>query len=252
MKYGDLKAWTVKSSLVRILLGVAIGLGVLAGGIGVLIGTLGEREVLYQGKSSYYWSQQIKSQNPAATNQASLVLNKEIIPRLTKTLFEDTNDSRLRVTLVETLNGLPGVNISFRTADKRRGNAAVELGQFGPLAQAAVPPLLQALQGQDLPVRGPSAVSLGHIQAKPEIVIPLLISYLENDDLTEAAVRALGEYGSRSKAAIPKLLLLYKVRDKSLHAAVEEALKSIDLDVAAHAGVRVDGRPPTLPKTGDR
>jgi HEAT repeat protein len=194
---------------------------------------LGEKETLYQGKSAYYWSEQIKSQNPAATNQANLVLNTEIIPRLTKTLLEDTNDSRLRIALVEKLNDLPGVNIIFRPADFRRGDAAIALGQFGPQAEAAVPSLLQALQGHDSAVRGPAVVSLGHIQAKPEMVVPLLMAYLDDDDLREPALRALGEYGSRAKVVIPKLLLLLKVQNNDLHHAVEEVLKNIDPDVAA-------------------
>jgi hypothetical protein len=235
MKSVEPNARTVGSRLVRILVGVAIALGVLAGGFGVLIWMLGEREALYQGKSCYYWSEQLKSQNPGVTNQASLVLNSEIIPRLTKTLLEDTNDSGLRITLVEKLNGLPGVNIVFRTADCRRGDAAIALGQFGPQAEAAVPTLVQVLQGHDSAVRGPAVVSLGHIRAKPEIVIPLLIPYLDDNDLREAALEALGEYGSRAKVVIPKLLLLFKVRDKDLHHAVEEALKNIDPDVAAQA-----------------
>ena len=235
MKSVEPNARTVGSRLVRILVGVAIALGVLAGGFGVLIWMLGEREALYQGKSCYYWSEQLKSQNPGVTNQASLVLNREIIPRLTKTLLEDTNDSGLRITLVEKLNGLPGVNILFRTADLRRGDAAIALGQFGPQAEAAVPTLVQALQGHDSAVRGPAVVSLGHIRAKPEIVIPSLIPCLDDNDLREATLQALGEYGSRAKVVIPKLLLLFKVRDKDLHHAVEEALKNIDPDVAAQA-----------------
>src|SRR2546429_4703705 len=131
MKSFELKESTVRVRLVRILLCVAIGLGLLAGGIWVLTQTLGEREVLYQRKSLYEWSKQIKSQNLAASNQASLVLNQEIIPGLTKTMFEDTNDSSLRIALVENLNGLPGVNIFFRVADSRRASAAAGFGEFG-------------------------------------------------------------------------------------------------------------------------
>jgi hypothetical protein len=241
---------TTKSRLFRIVFAVAVGLAVLAGGIAALIRTLGEREMLFQGKSRYYWSQQIKSPNPAATNQASLVLNREIIPRLTKTMLEDTNDSRLRIKAVETLNGLPGVDIFFRPADARRADTTAWLGQFGPAAQAAVPTLLQALQGHDLAVRGPAAVSLAQIHAQPEVVIPLLIAYLDDADLREAAAEALGEYGNLSKVAIPKLLLLFKVPDKSLRHAVAGALKNIDPDAAIQAGVRIDG-PPALPKSGD-
>jgi len=57
---------------------MALGLAILAGGIWLLIRSLGEREVLYQGKSLYYWSEQIKSPNPAASNQASQVRDKDL------------------------------------------------------------------------------------------------------------------------------------------------------------------------------
>jgi HEAT repeat protein len=78
-------------------------------------------------------------------------------------------------------------------------------------------------------------VSLGHIRSKPDVIIPLLIPYLDDEDLRQAAVKALGEYGGRAKVVIPKLLLLFKIKDKDLHAAVQEALKKIDPDAAAQA-----------------
>ena len=252
MRVVDLKEAALLRRAIRILIGVAIGLGLLAVGLLGLIHTVGEREELYQGKSLYYWSNQVLSQNTAVSNQASRVLSQEIIPRLTKTMFEDTNDSRLRIALVENLNSLPGVNIMFRMADGRRGGAAAAFGEFGPPAVAAVPALLQALQGHDLLVRRAAAVSLGKIRAKPEVVIPLLIRYLEEDDLRESAAEALGEFGGLSKAAIPKLLSLLKVPDKDLHTAVQEALRDIDPDAAAQAGMRIGARSPPLPKTSDR
>src|SRR5262245_54110865 len=100
----------------RLLSGVAVGLGLLAAGTWLLILSLEEPQVLFQGKSLYYWSQEIQSPNSVGSNQACLVLNREIIPRLTKSMFEDTNDSSLRLTLIENLNGLPGVDIHFRIA----------------------------------------------------------------------------------------------------------------------------------------
>ena len=121
----------------------------------------------------------------------------------------------------------------------------------GKYADAAVPALHQALQGHDVAVRGPAAVSLGKIHGQPEVIIPLLIRYLDEDDLKEAAAEALGEYGSLSKTAIPKLLLLYKVRDKDLHHAVGEALNRIDPIAAAQVGARMDGPPPGVPKATD-
>jgi hypothetical protein len=241
----------MKRRLLRILVGVAIGLALLAGAIWVLTRTLGEREVLYWGKSRYYWIDQTRSSSIAASNQAYQVLNQEIIPGLEKTMFLDTNDSGLRIALVDELNTLPGVNILFRAADSRRADAAMGLGEFGPAARAAVPALLQALQGHDAAVRGSAAFSLGKIHAQPEVIIPLLTKCLDDDDLQESAAEALGEYGPLSKAAIPKLLVLFKVPSKDLHVAVEGALRSIDPDAAALAGVRIEPRPPAVPKAAD-
>jgi len=224
--------------------------GLLAGAIVLLIASLGQRQHLYQGRPQYYWSQQINSLNPALSNEAALVLNQEIIPRLKKIMFEDTNDSSLRIALIDKLNGLPAVNIFFQTADGRRAAAAGGPGDFGAAAHAAIPALLQAVQSQDRAVRGPAAVSLGKIHAKPEVVIPLLITYLDQEELRESAAEALGEFGGRSKAAIPKLLILFKVRDKSLHHTVEEALRKIDPDAAAQAGVRLGPSTAPLSKSG--
>ena len=99
-------------------------------------------------------------------------------------------------------------------------------------------------------MRGPAAVSLGKIHAKPEVVIPLLITYLDQEELRESAAEALGEFGGRSKAAIPKLLILFKVRDKSLRHAVEGALTKIDPDAAAEAGIRINRQAAPLSKSG--
>ncbi|HLH53706.1 MAG TPA: HEAT repeat domain-containing protein [Verrucomicrobiae bacterium] len=252
MKSTDVKQSTLLRRAFRIFVSVTIGLALLAGGIWVLTQTVGDRVALYAGKSLYEWSEQIKGRDTTASNHASLVLNREIIPRLTKTMFEDTRDSSLRMALVDKLNTLPGVNVFAQVAYSRRAEAAAGFGEFGPAAEAAGPALLQALQGRDPAVRGPAAVSLGKIHWKPDVVIPLLIKGLEDDDLREPAAEALGELGSLSKAAVPKLLLLFRVPDKDLHHAVAEALKKIDPEAAAQAGVRVEARPAALPNTGAR
>jgi hypothetical protein len=85
----------------RILAGVAIGSGVLAGGIWLLIHTLGEHDELYQGKLLSYWLKQVESQEAAVSNQARGVLDTQVIPQLTETMFRDTNDSSLRLGLIE-------------------------------------------------------------------------------------------------------------------------------------------------------
>ena len=166
------------------------------------------------------------------------MLNRTIIPELTRAMVQDTNDSRLRVALVEYLNTLPGVNIVYHTADTRRADAADLLGEFGPCAKAASPALLQALQGRDAMVRPSAAGALGKIQADPEVVIPLLIKCLDQKDVDDAAALALADYGPAAKAAVPKLIELSKVRDKDLHHAVLVALSKFDPAAATQAGVR--------------
>ncbi len=159
---------------------------------------------------------------------ANTVLNRTLIPHLTRAMVQDTNDSRLRVALVDYLNTLPNVNIFYRSAPSRRAEAAELLGEFGPAARSAAPALLHALQGKDLAVRAAAAAALGKIKADPAAEIPLLIQYLDDKEIDEAAALALADYGPPAKAAVPKLLQLSKVPDKDLHRAVMEALSKID------------------------
>jgi len=67
------------------------------------------------------------------------MLNGVIIPYLTNQMFADTNDSRMRVALIEQLNALPGVHIYFTRQDGRRVQAINDLGSLGPIAKAASP-----------------------------------------------------------------------------------------------------------------
>ncbi|MGA2863400.1 MAG: HEAT repeat domain-containing protein [Verrucomicrobiota bacterium] len=223
--------------LKRILIGVAVGLALLAGAVWLLIHTLGERETLYQGKTLYYWVGQMNSPAAALSNQTRLVLDTEIIPQLARTMFHDTNDSPLRLALIEELNSLPGVQIYFPRAGSRRAWAANSLGTIGPGARQTIPDLIKALKGNDPAVRPAAARALGQLQGQPDTVIPLLIACLDDpqEGVPEAAAEALGLFGPRSKAAAPKLLQLLKIPDKDLQAAIRLALKRIDPEVALQA-----------------
>ena len=222
--------------ILRMFLAVGVGLGVIAGGIWILSRTLGDRETLYQGKPLYYWVTQSSNAETTASNQANAVLTKDIIPQLTEAMFHDTNDSSLKMALVEKLNGLPGININFTPASSRRGEAAMALGEFGPAAKPAIPALLQALKSNDASVHGAAIAALGKIHAEPGMIIPLLIGYLDDKDLNDEAAEALGNFGNLASSAVPKLVPLLKVPDKDLHHAVVVALKKIDPEAAAKAG----------------
>jgi len=224
--------------LKQLLLGVVIGLVLIAGGILLLSWTLGNPQIVVQGRPIEFWMDQSKSQNPAASNELDAVLAAQIIPRFTEEMFHDTNDSSFRLALVKNLNSLPGVFINYTPAEGRRARAASILGQFGPRAKAAIPALLEAAKGHDDAVRSAAVTTLGQIHGDPDHVIPLLITLLDDKELNDESAEALGNYGGLAKAAIPKLIPLLQVNDNDLHGAVVEALRKIDPDAALKAGVK--------------
>ena len=226
--------------LQRILVASAIGLTLCAVGIWVLTRVLEEGAPRYQGRFLDYWLERAKGPDPAASNQACTVLSTAIIPQLTDTMFHDTNDSRLRLALIDQLNTLPGIQIHATIAEGRRAMAAQTLGVIGPRAKATIPGLLRVLKGNDPAPRPDAASALGQIHSEPETVIPLLVALLDDpqDGVPEKAAAALGQFGSLSKAAVPKLLKLLTVPEKDLRFAVTIALKQIDPEEAAKAGVR--------------
>ncbi len=217
---------------------VAAGLGIVFGGIWLLTRTLGEHDTLYQGKTADYWSEQLNGPDATASNRANAVLTGDIIPGLVNVMLCDTNDSRLRLALIDKLNGLPGVTIYFEPADGRRALAARGLGEFGLAAKPAIPVLLQALKSNDTVIHGPAIAALGKIHGEPDTIIPLLIGYLDDNELNDEAATALGNFGAQAKVALPKLMPMLKIPNKDLHHAVVLALKQIDPAAAAQAGVK--------------
>jgi HEAT repeat protein len=153
-------------------------------------------------------------------------------------LFHDTNDSRLKLALIDKLNALPGLNVACTPTEGRRAKAAADIGSFGPTARQAIPALIQASQSNDPVIRGPATLALGKIHEQPDQVLPLLIRYLDDQDIKAEAAEALGGYGPVASAAVPKLVPLLQVRDKELHHAVIIALKQIDPEAAAKAGIQ--------------
>jgi HEAT repeat protein len=225
----------------RIIVGGVIGMGILVCGIWVLSRILAQGEISCQGKLLEDWVEDLNGQDAAASNRAAAVVISMIVPQLTAQMFHDTNDSSLRIALIGKLNNLPGINIQFATAPFRRAAAATWLGEIGPTAKAAVPALLQVLKGNDDTVRAKAAEALGHIHTDAEMVIPALITCLNDpkSDLRTEAAEALAGWGKQSQAAVPRLIQLLDDRsDRDLVAAVPEALKKIDPEAAAKAGVK--------------
>jgi HEAT repeat protein len=226
----------MKKGIIRISSGVIIGLLILAGLGWVLIKTLGNmHETLYAGHPLTYWQQQLDGNDAGASNQASAVVNAQVVPQLVDTMFHDTNDSKIRLAAIQLLNGLPGIQIDYLSSAKRRSDAACDLGGFGPAAKAALPALIEALKGKDFAVHESAIQALGEIRSDPDVVIPLLVTYLDDDDLNADAASALGDFGSLARGAIPKIVPLLHAQDKEARAAAKEALKKIDPVAAAKA-----------------
>jgi hypothetical protein len=250
-----------KNSIKRVALGVAVGVGLMVGVVWVLSRTLGNTaQYLYAGKPIQYWQAQLNGHDADASNEAFAMVNGQVIPELTQQMFHDTNDSRLRLFLVETLNGLPGVEIHYFEAGSRRAYAAQNIGELGPPARAAVPRLIEALKGKDTVVHEAAVAALGKIHSDPEVVIPLLIGYLDDDSINDEAALALAGYGSLAKAAVPKIIPLLHAPDKDAQAAGKEALRKIDPEAYTNAikgnqdfvtnrpSARVGGEGPETPK----
>jgi HEAT repeat protein len=207
----------------------------LAGLVWLLSRTLGSHTVLYAGKPIDYWRQQLSGKDITASNQAYAIVSSQVIPQLLHTIFQDTNDSQLRLGILKFLNTLPGVQIDFVQADARRAWAVGELGQLGPPARAAVPDLIRVAKGKDLDLRDPALFALGDIHSEPDLVIPVLIGFLDDDAVKDGAAQALGDYGLLAKAALPKLLPLCHSKDKEVRNAARNAVKKIDPAQAAKA-----------------
>jgi hypothetical protein len=228
-------------SLPRLLIGILLGLGGIVSGVVILARSLASREPLYQGQPAEFWADRLNPRDPGASNETVGVLRDLILPQLTRTILADTNDSPAKLWLIEHLDQLPGVRVDFAGADARRVQAMQDIARFGPSARPAVPTLLTVLGSNDELLIGPTADALAKVQADPGVAVPALIHRLVTDDGRGRpdVVEALAEYGTRSRAAVPILVKLLTDRSsKEIVIAVPRALKQIDPEAAARAGVK--------------
>ncbi len=204
--------------------GVALGAGALVLVIWLLTMGLQEREVKYEGKSISEWA----ATAPGAPAWATIT--NQILPAIRDRMFNDTNDSLLRMKLADQLNSLPGVAIQVYPASTRRAEAARGLGEFGSNAGSILPDLIRLVKGNDTEVRPSAIEALGKIRTAPSTVIPLLVQCLDEPDeeVKVHAAEALAEYGPLAKEAAPKLVPLLKYPSKELPPAARKALAAID------------------------
>jgi HEAT repeat protein len=231
----------------RMSAGVLAGLGLLAVGTWILSRSIGTHETRFQGKPVRYWSDQLANHDAVASNEAAAVVYSKIVPHLTNQMFTDTNDSKFRQSVIDELNTLPGIQIDSLDAVARRAQAVTDLGSLGPSAKSAAPALLEALKGTDDAMCAAAATALAKIQVDAATAVPALIGCLidRKGHGRPDVVDALGEYGPPAKAAVPMLVTLLKDRSsKDLIKAVPHALRRIDPEAAAAAGVRAPAPKP--------
>ncbi len=115
-----------------------------------------------------------------------------------------------------------------------RKNAALALGQIGPLASASIPKLIDALHDDAWLLPGSAAWALGHIGSRAEAAVPALTEALGDESaiLRMAAAEALGRIGSAARPAVPALELLVADRDVAVSSAAREALERIQPEQA--------------------
>jgi HEAT repeat protein len=118
---------------------------------------------------------------------------------------------------------------------KVRMAAASALGSIGPKARVAGPALFRAAKDTDGLVRNNALWALSQILPDPQLTMPVLIAGLDDAHpvARENAAIGLAKYGQEAKAAVPALL-----RTLATNRSAGWALKKIDLEAAAQAGVK--------------
>jgi len=88
--------------------------------------------------------------------------------------------------------------------------------------------------------RASAATALGHIHSEPGVVVPALMEMLRDSDvqLHAFAATALGEFGNNGKPAVAPLIELLSEGNQDARKAATNALKAIDPEAAAKAGVK--------------
>jgi hypothetical protein len=123
--------------------------------------------------------------------------------------------------------------------------AVFALRCLGPAADAALPEFIECLKDSDETIRGEAATGLGEIHQQPERSVRILMDFIEryrtdriNWIPTYDAIRSLAKFGTHARPAVPMLIGLLKDSQEGVRDAATNAVRQIDPDAAAKAGVQ--------------
>jgi hypothetical protein len=116
-------------------------------------------------------------------------------------------------------------------------HAGFALASLGSAAKPAIPPLLRALTNSNLLVRKAAMTPLARIHDDPEKIVPVLIQCCQDTNryISSMAIYGLKDYG---QLAVPTLVKLLSDPNQKTREAAAAALKQIDPETAAKAGVK--------------
>jgi HEAT repeat protein len=196
-----------------------IALVLVLAGTGVVV--LWPRQPSYGGKTLASWLRNLQGTTPAIRGEAQEAIRQigtNALPILVRKLRAE--DSPMRIRLFRWLRRTSILGIPMREAEDWRLRAADACGALGPMAEPAIPDLLEAskksVNSYNVTMRALSDVGAPAVNP--------LISALTNANSTvrQAAAGALGYMGPQAQAAVPALVK--SMRDEDARVRVNAAL----------------------------
>jgi hypothetical protein len=220
---------------------VGPGLGVMAGALWAVGYAVTDRDTLFEGRSVYDGSELATNGPVALQERAPVVIRGQLVPALLHCIQTDLADSPFVMALADFMATLPLLDVHWVQSEGRRNVAVHPLALFGTNAAAAIPVLMEYVRNTDETLCASGAEVPPVIGADPERLVSLLIERLKDEagNGRPYRVSALGSFGPRARATVPhRIPLLQDRSSKEIVRAVPEALKVMDPEAAARAGVK--------------
>ena len=137
-------------------------------------------------------------------------------------------------------NAVPALIDSLNDTDYNLRAAAINcLGSIGPPARSAEPALVQFITNKQPRMRISAIMNLGRIHTSGPLVVPILITNLTNSNAFHAGIiDCLGKFGTQAQSATPILTQFLTNEVAQLRSVTTNALRQIDPEAAAKAGVK--------------